>query len=64
MFGVTFERVMFFAIQVPVSTSLNHSIQVNITGLDGQPFYPGIYMNQYQSSEAVTDFSGLAFANV
>lgn len=47
MFGVTYERVMFFAVQVPVSSSLYHKLQINVTGLDAQSFYPGLYLNQY-----------------
>lgn len=34
MFGVNFQRVMFFVIQVPVKTSITHKVQVNITGID------------------------------
>jgi hypothetical protein len=34
IFDVTYKRVSFFAIQVPVSSSLYHKVQINITGLD------------------------------
>jgi hypothetical protein len=64
MFDVTYKRVQFFAIQIPVSSSLSHKVQINITGLDNQSFYPGLYLNQYQSSSAVSDFTNLKFATV
>jgi hypothetical protein len=64
IFDVTYKRVRFFAIQVPVSSSLTHKVQINITGLDSQSFYPGLYLNQHQSSSAVSDFTKLKFATV
>lgn len=35
LFTETFERVKFFAVQVPVK-SLTHTVQLNITSLDEQ----------------------------
>ena len=64
MFDVTYKRVRFFAIQVPVSSSLTHKVQINITGLDNQSFYPGLYLNQHQSATGVSDFTNLKFATV
>lgn len=64
LFTETFERVKFFAFQVPVK-SLNHTVSVKITSLDeDQSFYPTVYLRNYQSDKGVLDFSGLPFPTI
>lgn len=47
IFAVDYQKVMHFALQVPVTNSINHQVQLNFTGVEDHQFYPTVYINQY-----------------
>lgn len=66
MFGVSYKKVMHFVLQVPVTNSINHQVQLNFTGIDNRQFYPSVYVNQYQTSNepAIEDLKTLTFPTI
>lgn len=40
-------------LKVPTKRSFTHDVLLNISGLDKTPFYPGVYLKKYQSTQEV-----------
>lgn len=66
VFSVNYEKVKFFVIQVPVTSSINHKVRMNFTAIAPDHFYPSVYLNQYQSQDEPSpdDFKNLNFATI
>lgn len=47
-----------------MTTSINHTVSLNITGIDSAYFYPTVYFNQHQDSDEISDFKDLFFPTI